>query len=256
MTVMMMPAHLRKPSRTWRYAVASGLLLLAAPALSQDFDPKDCEAGETSASVIRACTTWLAIPNLDAATRGKIFYLRGTAWLKEQEPGVAVEDLTDAIKIDPKNADALKSRARAHTVLGEHVNAAEDWGLVIALQPADEEALLLRGASHLAANKTSEALGDYNKVSELNAKNIDAYIGRAKTFDRMNDREKTLKEFTAALAIDPNNLPIYIARAELADRWGETQLAVESYLTALRLNGMNLKARQALQRLGVYTPPN
>ena len=237
-------------------AIAAMFLITSQLARAQDQALDDCEKAEVAADAVRACTALLGKPGLDAATRGRVFVFRGNGWLKEEEPAAAVDDFAAAIAIDPKNTEAITGRARAHAILGEHEQAAKDWDLAIAAAPSAESGYYQRGVSYVAAGKANEAIADFNKVTEINPKNIEAFIGRAKAYDKLNDREKALREFDAGIALDKDYLPIYIARAEIADRWGETKLAVDSYLTALRLNGMNLKARQALQRLGVYTPPN
>jgi Tfp pilus assembly protein PilF len=90
---------------------------------------------------------------------------------------------------------------------------------------------------------------------EINAKSVEALTGLASSYEHLGKKDEAQKNFAAALAIDPNNVPALIARAEAAERWGDRKLAIESYSAAIRLNGMQLKPRQALQRLGVETPP-
>ena len=257
LSAMPISAKQNRLSITGRAAAIAAMFLISSQlARAQDQALDDCEKAEIAADAVRACTALLGKPGLDAAQRGQVLVFRGNGWLKEEEPAAAIDDFAAAIEINPKNIEAITGRALAHAILGEHEQAAKDWDIAIASAPSEESGYYHRGVSYVAAGKANEAIADFNKVTEINPKNIEAFIGRAKAYDKLNDHEKALQELAAGIAIDKDYLPIHIARAEIADRWGETKLAVDSYLTALRLNGMNLKARQALQRLGVFTPPN
>ena len=238
-------------------SVAAAIVLqLAVPAWSQEPDVAACEDGEIATNVIRACSTLIALPQADEKVRGHFLTIRGNAWMKEQEADAAITDYSQAIKIEPKNDVAIEGRARAQTFEGHHDLAAADWGSLIGLHPERHDFYLHRGTSLVAAKKPGEALADFSKTIELEPKSAAAYVGRAKAYDQQNDREKALGEFNLALKVDPNYIPAYIAKAEAAERWGDVPMAVESLATALRLNGMNLRVRQELQRLGVYTPSN
>lgn len=233
------------------------VVCMCAPTLAAQTTTKnDCHQEEISSLAVRACSVLINGPDLELAERGHLFTLRGNAWMKDDEPGAAVSDFARAIDIDPKNLLALKGRARAYTLIGEHNLSSEDWSRVIELTTEDDDAYLHRGLSELAAGKADQAVADFSKAIAINNKNINAYIGRGRAYDRLNEREKALKEFEMAVAIDPNYIPVYEARAEAADAWGETKLAIDNYLAAIKLNAFNLKVRQALQRLGVDTPPN
>lgn len=237
-------------------AVALSLPVSTVTAQSQEPAVAACEDGEIATNVIRACSALLAQPQPDEKLRGRYLTIRGNAWMKEQEADAAITDFSQAIKIDPKNSVAIEGRARAQTFEGHHELAAADWGRLIEIHPERHDFYLHRGTSQLAAKKPGEALGDFNKSIELEPKSVAAYVGRAKAFDQQNDREKALQEFTLALKVDPSYIPAYLAKAEAAERWGDVPAAVECLATALRLNGMNLRVRQELQRLGVYTPSN
>ena len=55
-----------------------------------------------------------------------------------------VEHLTERIEADPRDTEALSARGLAYAELGEHRQAAEDYGRIIALDPANAGAHLDR----------------------------------------------------------------------------------------------------------------
>ena len=236
-----------------------GLVLtacLAAAGTAAIADTKrDCEQIDSAPLVVRACSALMAEAKLDPMAKGRVFTMRGVAWLKEEEPAAAVSDFTRAINLDAGNINAIKGRARAYTLLGSHDLAAADWASIIGKKPNDEEAYRYRAAAHLAAGKSGQAMADFTMAIEIDPKSVEAYIGRAGVYEHLNEREKSMGEFSAALQIDPAYVPTYIARAEAAERWGDNKLAIDSYVTLLKYNGVFWQARKALQRLGVSNQP-
>ncbi|MGL4396482.1 MAG: tetratricopeptide repeat protein [Hyphomicrobium sp.] len=239
----------------WIVAAHCASGALANPAAADDKQTLNCEQDNMASLALRACSALIASPDVPAETRGRIYAMRAAAWLREEEPAAAIADFTRAIDLDPNNITALRGRARAHTVLTQHAEAARDWSLIIALQSDKEEFYLERGASYLAAGKTAEAMADYTTATTIDPKSRKAYVGRAKVYDALDEREKAMKEFERALAIDPESFETYLAKAEVADRWGDTKLAIENYSLVLKYNGVYWHARLALRRLGVATPP-
>ena len=228
---------------------------LAASGMAVADTVRDCEQIDSAPLVVRACSALMAEASLDPMAKGRVFTMRGIAWLKEEEPAAAISDFTRAINLDAGNINAIKGRAKAYTLLGNHDLAAADWASIIGKKPNDEEAYRNKAAAHLAAGRSGQALADYSKAIEIDPKSVEAYIGRAGVYEHLNEREKSMGEFSAALQIDPAYIPTYLARAEAAERWGDHKLAIDSYVTLLKYNGVFWQARKALQRLGVSNQP-
>ncbi len=235
-------------------------LLTAAPARAQyvkeapAFNLSDCDQDHLATLALRACGAILNSPDLDEATRLRVHILRGKAWMSEQEAAEAIADFTSALRIDPKNLEALERRAKAYSFAGDHGQATADWSSIIALNPDNMIAYHGRAASMLAAGKNAEALDDFAKALAIDPKSVESHIGRAGAYVALNERDRAMAEYDAALAIDPGNARAHIERAEALEKWGDAKRAIESYLLAVKANGMLLKPRMALQRLGVETP--
>ena len=237
-----------------QFAVA-GLLLAVSSGVSLADTLHDCEQDDVASTALRACTMLLGNGGLDPKERGRIYTLRGVAWMTEDDPSAAAEDFSHAIELEDTNVRAIRGRARAHSQIGSYGLAAADWGRLIAMKPENEEYYRNRGAAHLADRKTDLAFADYAKALEIDPKSAEAHIGRALIYDYLGDRAAALDEFTAALEINPGYIPAHWAKAQAAERWGDKALAIQSYSTLLKYNGVYAHARKALDRLGIHTPP-
>lgn len=230
------------------------VMAVQAQGVTQPPTLNDCEQDNVASLSVRACTHFLGLEELSSAERVRILNLRGRSWLTEDDPESAAEDFTQALKLDPSNAQALSGRVRAYDRLEKFDLAVADWTVLIAQSPNDDSLYRSRGASLLGAKKYAEAIADYGTSLELKPAALDAYIGRALVYDAMGDRQKAMKEFDLGIAINPQYLLLFWERARMADRWGEKQMAIKDYITVLKINGHWANARKHLERLGVYSP--
>jgi len=65
----------------------------------------------------------------------KVYYNRGIAWDKKGEHDKAIEDYTEAIRINPKDADTYINRGVAWGEKGELDKAIEDFTEAIRIDP-------------------------------------------------------------------------------------------------------------------------
>ena len=243
------------------FTVRTGFTLLASfmVTAAHAYEAKDCEQEESNVTALRACTAILEAGNLDEVTRERYRVRRGYAWLADDDGGdAAVQDFTLALRSAPANVKALRGRAKAYTLLGQHDKAAVDWSAILATNPQAkdaEAALMARGSSHLAAGQHEAALADYGKALELNPASEKARIGRASVFAALNDRANVLKEYDLAHAINGGSYDFYISRAQMAETWGETQSSIDNYQAALKIDPRRAwVARKSLKRLGIDSP--
>jgi tetratricopeptide (TPR) repeat protein len=218
-------------------------------------DQQDCEQQDRAYVALLACSRLLKAPDLDAAQRTRIYALRGRASLILFDFGEAVQDFTEVLKVEPDNLPILAGRAEALNEHGSHANAAKDWAHIVALKPADLAARLKLGKSHYMAGAADKAAAAYEDAVKLDEKNPEAHIGLAKAYEMLKQPEKADASFAAALKINPANASALYAQGEIAEARGNNKFAIESYSLSLKANGMQIKPRQALQRLGVETPP-
>lgn len=247
-----------------RAAIAAGALCWATaafaggiPSYTEQAAPPpaaQCEPDTPAYHAIRGCSALLGSPDTDPETRVRIFNMRGYAWLKEDEPVAAVSDFSRAIKLDETNISALTGRARAHEQLQQYSEATADWTRLVKLNPGNPEFYRQRANSYHLQGKYELAVADFTRVLELDEQSLEGHVGRALAYDAMDKLPEALADFESAIKVDARSPAVFQARAEMWDRRKENKKAIADYEQSLRLNSINLKIRQALQRLGVSHP--
>lgn len=218
-------------------------------------DQQDCEQQDRAYVALLACSRLLLTKDLDGAARVRIYGLRGRAALVLFDFAEAAEDFSEVINAEPDNLSALAGRAEALSEHGDHAKAAEDWAHIAKLQPKDVAAHLRLGQSLNAASLHDKAVTAFEEVAQLDSNNPEAYVGLAKAHEKLGNASKADQSLAAALKINAANISALMAQGEIAEGRGDRTLAIQSYMLALKANGMQIKPRQALQRLGVETPP-
>jgi len=103
----------------------------------------------------------------------------------------AVEDYSEAIRINPKDPEAPFNRGLAYLRADKYDYAARDFSAVVSLQPKNAEAYVYRGIIRIYQGNDKEADGDFQKAFQLNPglkKNIQPIIDDAKA--KMKERKK------------------------------------------------------------------
>lgn len=240
--------------RYWRWwrrqcpAIFSAVAFAVPQAQAIDLDV--CEHVDLHFHLSEQCSKAISLAAAAKIETGRLYTLRGYAWLREEEPAGAVSDFSRAIGVDSANVSALKGRARAYTALKRYGDAVHDWTLLIAAQPDSEDHYRARALAYLEMGRTKEAFADYDRAIELKARNPDSYIGRARIYQRMAMRDAALREFDRAAAVDPTYPETYFAKAQAAESWGDADMAIKNYALVVRYKGDVWYAQRAMKRLG------
>ena len=96
----------------------------------------------------------------------------------------AIGDLSQAIALDPSNADLYIDRGRAWLSLNEHKRAIDDFTGAIRLNP-DAEAYLERGDVYTQMKKYDKAIEDYERAVTLRP-DAKAYTARGALYHLLN----------------------------------------------------------------------
>ena len=146
--------------------------------------PSDCTQSDYPARVIPACTEILnQDPNNSIA-----YFKRGKAYLDQRtdtrDLPLATVDLTKAIEIDPKYADAYNQRGIAFRRNGDFARAIADQSKAIEIKPTFARAYNSRGFAYQQQKDYDRALADYSKAIELDPGYAIAHFNRAITHDQ------------------------------------------------------------------------
>src|SRR6202522_889677 len=86
--------------------------------------------------------------SLDAQPTAQAYLHRGKAQLTLRLPTKAVDDLTEAIRLDPKNTEALRWRSETYAKLGDQRGVITDLTALFELGAETSALYSQRGAAH------------------------------------------------------------------------------------------------------------
>ena len=123
---------------------------------------------------------------------------KGRDHYKANRQKKAIEELSQAIEIEPQNAAAYFWRARAFIRLGQFDNAIADLNEVVDLNPRYSPAYDNLGWLLMRRNKYDESLIYLNKSIELKPENEWAYFMRSRIYFKKGDLQNALKNAITA----------------------------------------------------------
>jgi tetratricopeptide (TPR) repeat protein len=121
----------------------------------------------------------------------KLFRSRGEAAIEHSERGVAayeqgdyeraIAEWSEALRLDPDNADTYVDRSWAYIQRGQHDKAIADCTSAIGLRP-ESEAYNNRGIAYAAKREHDEALADFTEAIRLRPLGTKAYLNRGQLY--------------------------------------------------------------------------
>jgi len=95
------------------------------------------------------------------------WWARAVAYLGKKEYAKAAEDCTEAIKLEADHAPAYRERGRANLGLQKYPAAIEDFTTYLKLRPNDPEGYEMRALAHAKAGKNAESSADLRAAEKL-----------------------------------------------------------------------------------------
>lgn len=226
-------------------AMAIGAALLTAAAAADD--AKVCaESGGAPGPVIAACTRVIASGQWTGKDLAWAYANRGNAQLSKGATVKAIEDFSEALKLDPSDGNTFYNRGIAFMDKGDLAHAGKDFDSAIKLNPSDAGALASRcyvravqggdlnaalddcnkslkleangytndsrGLVYLKLSRFEEARKDFDVALKSDAKSASSLFGRGVAKRHLGDAAGGDKDIAAAKAIDANIAKTYNSR--------------------------------------------
>ena len=147
----------------------------------------------------------------------------------------AITDFTEALKINPNNADAYYNQAVVYSQLGNFELAIANFSQALKLDPNLVQAYVNRGSiySHLGNNE--KAIADLTKALKINPNDAFGHNNLGVVFLRSGDSSRAVANLTEALKINPNYAEAYLNRGLAHSDLGDSQGAVADFEKAADL---------------------
>jgi tetratricopeptide (TPR) repeat protein len=202
--------------------------------------------------------------NNAAAQTAGAFLDRGILFASRGEFQIAIEDFSEAIRLNPNLVGAYIMRGRAYvataatgvvvesnfsgiTTSSTYGNisaeqariydlAIADFTSAIRLDPNNSTAYRERGRAYDNKGDGDRAMADYNQALRLNPNDPRAYNNRGVVYHARNDYDRAIADYTQAIRIDPNFAGAYNNRGDVYHERNDYDRAIADYTQAIRID--------------------
>jgi tetratricopeptide (TPR) repeat protein len=192
--------------------------------------------------------------NGDKLLRGKAGSYEGfgQAYFRLGQNEQAFQAYSQAIAIDPTDANGFAGRADVLANIKLLDSADNDYSEAIRLDPKHSRALCGRGIVRSDQGHDELAVADFNRAIELDAKYARAYSYRSVIYARRGQNDKALADCDALIRLLPDSPGPYKDRGAILVRMKRFDRAIEDLNEAIRLqaNIVLPEPRGRLQRPG------
>ncbi|GHV09170.1 hypothetical protein AGMMS50229_18820 [Campylobacterota bacterium] len=121
-------------------------------------------------------------------------YKRGKDAFDQGNYEEAIALFTQAIEIDPNNADAYLFRGISYGALGDHPKAIADYTRAIEIDPSDVRAYNKRGESYSELDDYVKEIADWTRVIAIDPGDAKVYRKRAVSYALLGDLKNATKD--------------------------------------------------------------
>jgi tetratricopeptide (TPR) repeat protein len=167
-----------------------------------------------------------------------VHFDRAFAWKSKGDVDRAIADFDEAIRIDPKYADAFFERGRTFADnKHDRDRAIADFTEALRLNPRLAAALRYRGDEYRRKGDYDHALADHNEALRIAPNYAGVYFDRAFTWKSKGDIDRAIADFGEAIRIDPKYADAYFQRARIwNDNKHDYDRAIADNTEAIRLS--------------------
>ncbi|MFM6152949.1 MAG: tetratricopeptide repeat protein, partial [Sphaerospermopsis kisseleviana] len=127
-----------------------------------------------------------------------LYQLRGELLGELKKYQEAIDDYTQAITINPQDADSCYNRGIAKSDLGDKKGAIDDYTQAITINPQDADSYYNRGVAKAELGDKKGAIDDFTQAITINPQSGNAYYNRGVAKAELGDKKGAIDDFTHA----------------------------------------------------------
>jgi len=169
------------------------------------------------------------------------YILLGDECIDNQDYQGAITNYSQALQINPKNAQIYFKRAEIHHHLGNFQDAINDYSRAIYINPKDAYSYNNRGIIYEEFGYIAYAINDYEEAIRINPKEAVVYLNLAITYYNLNEigrmdiDEITISYLNQALNINTEFHKAYYVRGKFRFQRGDILGAFEDFNTIIKI---------------------
>jgi tetratricopeptide (TPR) repeat protein len=216
-------------------AASDSVWAVGKPTANSEDVPK-CYKSTNADITINYCTQAIESGQLSGRGLAFAFYKRANAYYEKGEYDRAIEDYDQAIRLNPKHADAFSNRGVAYSRKGDYDRAIENYNEAIRLNPKHAGALYGRGNAYRRKGDYDRAIENYDEAIQLSPKHANAFSNRGVAYARKRDYDRAIENYDEAIRLNPKHVNAFYNRGNAYRHKGDYDRAIENYDEAIRLN--------------------
>jgi tetratricopeptide (TPR) repeat protein len=182
-------------------------------------------------------TAYLGSRPSQSGNTAQTYYERGMSLYNQSNYDAAIQEFTEAIRIDPNYALAYYNRGNSYRYKNDYDRAIADYTQAIRLDPNYRNAYSNRGFTYNEfKNEYDTAIADFNQAIRIDPNYALAYYNRGLAYYRKNDYDTAIADYTQVIRIDPNYANAYFGRGLAYRNKNDYDTAIADYNQAIRLN--------------------
>lgn len=145
------------------------------------------------------------IPKKDAENLASAYDGRASVYLALEDTVSALNDIAQAIKLQPKDEDLYKERAQIYYEQNKFDLADEDYRKYIELQPGDVLGYMGLGRNANERKQWDKAIEQFNYVEKLSSDYSSVYSFRAESYLGLEKYREAVEDIVKAIEIDEDS---------------------------------------------------
>lgn len=171
---------------------------------------------------------------------------------------VAIENYTEAIRVEADQVIPFYNRGLAYSRDGQYDKAIEDYTLVTSAQSESlsVNAYYYRGVAYRKQGKLDLALSDLSQVIRDDPQHAWAHYQRGLIYRKQKKSDLALNDYSKAIELDDTLVAAYYSRGIMRKNQRDWRAAIDDYSSAIALNPKHAEAYNnrgvAYRKLGEY----
>ena len=163
-------------------------------------------------------------------------HLSGLKALETKDPASALALFEKALALDPQNGAYWNNQGNAHTALGNHKSAVENYLAAIALEKSPPYLLYFNLASaYYNLGQWSLAMAQFEIAVRCEPERYEAYFGRGLVWEEMSEPSLAIQSYADALERNPSFAQAFNNMGIAFQNLGVESAALECFESALAL---------------------
>jgi lipoprotein NlpI len=188
-----------------------------------------CASGPDPEARAVACTNLITGGSLKGRALGAAYVFRGKAQAQRNEIKAAIQDFSEALKLDPTATDALYNRGAAYALMGQTKTALADFAQVLELAPNDPDTLFYRALIYVNQGKIESAVKDLTGVLKQRPDDGISRLQRAGLLIALQRNEDAIADLDQLLKQDPAAFDARYSRGRAEMLKGDNAAAAKDF---------------------------